>query len=262
MPRYAYSTMLYASLPPAEAVARLVEDGLPVEVSYDNFAAFGGSATEERHVAELLGVASERGWSAVAVHLPYDWMDPARALSEAGVRRLRRWMEVAHKLGARAAVVHTLKIPRGEGALELNARLLRELAREAAERGLTLAVENRMERHLFGSRPEEVLDIVEAVGEGLWVCLDVGHANMNGGLAPFLSALGGRVAVLHVHDNDGRRDLHAPPYTGTVEWSLLETWLLRSGFSGVIVLEVLCGGPPSSCRGVVREVASSPIARL
>jgi len=55
--------------------------------------------------------------------------------------------------------------------------------------------------------------------------LDLGHAHINGNLEESLQALSRHMAAMHVHDNDGVKDLHKPPYTGTIRWSLLENWI-------------------------------------
>lgn len=50
--------------------------------------------------------------------------------------------------------------------------------------------------------------------EVLGVCLDTGHANLvRINFEDFITTLGDRLKVLHIHDNDGISDLHQIPYT-------------------------------------------------
>ena len=50
-------------------------------------------------------------------------------------------------------------------------------------------------------------------------CLDVGHATLLGkDLYRFISILGDRLQVLHVHDNNGLQDEHLFPYMGITNW--------------------------------------------
>ena len=52
--------------------------------------------------------------------------------------------------------------------------------------------------------------------EVLGFCFDTGHANLVGiDFESFITALGHRLKVLHIHDNDGRSDLHQIPFTFT-----------------------------------------------
>ena len=61
-------------------------------------------------------------------------------------------------------------------------------------------------------------------------CLDVGHANMNEGVASAFAILKDRIRSTHLHDNNGHEDSHLWPFHsqgGTIDWS--ETMgLLRS----------------------------------
>ena len=53
-------------------------------------------------------------------------------------------------------------------------------------------------------------------GELLGFWFDTGHANLTGlDFESFLTPLGHRLKVLHIHDNDGVGDLHQIPFTFT-----------------------------------------------
>ena len=57
-------------------------------------------------------------------------------------------------------------------------------------------------------------------GEVLGFCFDTGHANLVGlDFEQFITTLGSRLKVLHIHDNDGISDLHQImfPFTKTRE---------------------------------------------
>lgn len=52
--------------------------------------------------------------------------------------------------------------------------------------------------------------------EVLGFCFDTGHANLLGiDFENFITTLGQRLKVLHIHDNDGIADLHQIPFTFT-----------------------------------------------
>lgn len=82
--------------------------------------------------------------------------------------------------------------------------------------------------------------------EVLGFCFDTGHANLVGlDFEQFIDALGSRLKVLHIHDNDGITDLHQIPYTFTktrenqpsTDWAGLIRGLKRIQFDGVLSFE-------------------------
>ncbi len=77
-------------------------------------------------------------------------------------------------------------------------------------------------------------------------CFDTGHANLVGiDFADFITMLGGRLKVLHIHDNDGSRDMHQIPFTFTcnrenlasTDWEGLVRGLRSIRFDGVLNFE-------------------------
>ena len=53
-------------------------------------------------------------------------------------------------------------------------------------------------------------------------CLDVGHANMNEGVATAFNLVKDRIRSTHLHDNNGHEDSHLWPFQsqgGTIDWS-------------------------------------------
>lgn len=77
-------------------------------------------------------------------------------------------------------------------------------------------------------------------------CFDVGHANLLGkDMYHMIQVLGKRLQVLHLHDNDGIKDLHQMPFTFTKElagdvstdWTGVIKGLQEIAFSGVLSFE-------------------------
>jgi len=259
----AYSTMLYAYLPPLKALERIMGHGLLAELSYDNFAILGGVLAEDKYITELLRASGDLKGHVKAIHMPYDELEPQRALSEPGYRRLSKWLNLARRLEIKLAVIHTLKIDKGcENALRLNLEFLDRIMKVAEESGITVAIENRLERTCYGSSPHDLLAIMKGLSGKVRICLDLGHAHINGNLEGSLQTLGRHIIAMHVHDNDGVRDLHKPPYTGTIRWNFVENWITKMRFGGILIFEVLCKGDIQTCDRLVKEVKSSPIAYI
>lgn len=122
-----------------------------------------------------------------------------------------------------------------------NAEAIAELAGIAAQRGITLMVEN-LDR-LF-SDVDDLRAILDAVPE-VGFHLDIGHANLRLGLgephrlARLLEAFGGRLRHVHVSDNrGGADDLHLPLGAGVIDWKGSIRLLKRAGYDGTVTLEV------------------------
>ena len=49
--------------------------------------------------------------------------------------------------------------------------------------------------------------------------------------------MGKNLRAIHVHDNDGRRDMHTAPFLGTLNYDSLMRGLIHSGFDGYFTLE-------------------------
>lgn len=72
-------------------------------------------------------------------------------------------------------------------------------------------------------------------------CLDIGHAEMfpaDTSAVDLITALGGRLGALHVHDNDRRHDDHTFPYTGKIGWEQVYAALRDVGYGGDLTFEV------------------------
>lgn len=158
-------------------------------------------------------------------------------------------------------VVHGFKLARYLGSEELEWEKTEEfihyLAPMAKEMGITLCIENlynALGNHMVEGPCCDVQKVVERIdrinaqygAEILGFCFDTGHANLIGlDFYDFITCLGNRLKVLHVHDNDGVRDLHQVPFTFTktrentpsTDWDGFVNGLKAIDFKGVINFE-------------------------
>jgi len=104
---------------------------------------------------------------------------------------------------------------------------LEELNLFARARGVEVLLENTPNQL---SSAQRLVQFLQQTHLKLNFCFDVGHANMNGGVAPAFAILKDRIRSTHLHDNNGADDSHLWPFHsagGTIDWS--ETMrLLRS----------------------------------
>jgi sugar phosphate isomerase/epimerase len=101
-----------------------------------------------------------------------------------------------------------------------------------------MTIENMLPHLSLGQTPDLVQLIAQFDGGEFGVCLDTGHANLSGDIYDLPRQIGGRLKVLHVHDNHGDRDDHLPPGRGRIDWAFLMQRLAEQKFEGPLILEL------------------------
>jgi sugar phosphate isomerase/epimerase len=165
----------------------------------------------------------------------------------AAVAEAEQALFVARRIPVRVLVLH-LGVPRtqsapGENTRDSARRSVEELQKLAAPLGVRIAVEvipNELSR--AGSLVhfvEEDLDVPD-VG----ICLDFGHAHMDGDVVESIETVSGHVITTHVHDNRGRSDDHLVPFDGTIDWPGAMTAVQKIGYDQTLLLEIAAHGTP------------------
>lgn len=212
---------------PADLVARAGDAGLAVRSVHG---CWGGQSIRARQV----DLAS---------------LDPSsRAESRDDIRSCLAW---ASSAGAGFLVVHpgglSDRADAGRRRDALVASLV-DLAVAAGDAGVMLCVENMPPGVHPGSSMADLAGIVAEVASPMVaLALDTGHAAIRRDgpadpgldLAATTRAAGRLLATTHVHDNDGRRDLHWPPGFGVVDWDDWVRHLDAIDYRGPIVLECI-----------------------
>lgn len=137
--------------------------------------------------------------------------------------------------------------------LERNVEFFRSLLPVCEKHRVGIAIENLFDSvgrddgrncpRFFASVPEELCELVDALNHPLiGVCWDTGHARvMRLDQRAAIRALGPRLKVLHVQDNDGRNDQHLLPFCAGregVDWDAVTAGLREAGYRGALSLEV------------------------
>lgn len=208
--------------------------------------------------------AKKKGIRINQMHMPYPIFIPN------GKDKLNdyMWNEVAPKsmeicrfLECPNIVIHGFKLSRFWGTEEAEWQKTREfldtILPMAKEYGITVCMENLYESvggHIVEGPGCDVRKNVERIdrinaeygAEVLEFCFDTGHANLVGlDFEKFITTLGSRLKVLHIHDNDGVGDLHQIPYTFTktrenkssTDWEGFVRGLREIHFDGVLNFE-------------------------
>jgi len=167
-------------------------------------------------------------------------------------------MDVAKRFGARAVTFHV----RGSGSArewndENHKAFLRSFAR-LADKGRDIGIPIMLENMLpgrFTAREEELGALVEEFSSNdVGVCIDTGHAQLNGNLAGFVEQFASRAGVLHLQDNSGGNgDEHLIPGKGSILWSDFVTGIKAGGFRGEKVVEVRSIGTLSETLAAIQQ---------
>ena len=212
---------------PTELVARVADAGLTVHSAHG---CWGGQTIRARQV----DLAS---------------LDPTiRAESVADIRACVDWL---HRAGGSFLVVH----PGGlADPADLPARrsvlveTLADLAIVAEGAGVMLCVENMPPGVFPGSKMADLAMVVAEVDSpSVALAMDTGHAYLTAmsgqtndpALEATTQAAGRWLATTHVHDNNGRQDLHWPPGAGGIDWDGWVRHLDAIDYRGPILLECI-----------------------
>ncbi|HOT95258.1 MAG TPA: sugar phosphate isomerase/epimerase family protein [Methanoregulaceae archaeon] len=113
-------------------------------------------------------------------------------------------------------------------------RSLQELKAGASDLSIPFYVENMGDWGYFLLKTPDELPLIEDAG----FALDVGHAHQNHALEGFLQA---RFDHVHLHDNDGTTDAHAPVGEGTIDFAAVMEVVQRNGARPIIEVGTLEG---------------------
>jgi sugar phosphate isomerase/epimerase len=208
--------------------------------------------TSREHVAELADWFRSNTLQAWSMHAP---LYPDREMGRAGApavnllhpeksRRIdamdeiKRALESAEHIPFRNLVVHLGERDDGwsQRSIEYAATALEHLGAFAAPLGVRLLIENLMSAP---TTPEHLLIILEMAHlDHVGICLDLGHAHINVGVADAIATLGNRIASVHVHDNHGLTDEHLWPSDGNINWPVAIEALKKLADAPAAVLEI------------------------
>ena len=204
----------------------------------------------KKYVLEAKNVAEELGFTFVQAHAPaYNPLGGADYDHKGGVLAMTRSIEACGLLGIPNTVTHSgisqdYRYPADRDAyFEANRTFYRSLIPYMEEYGVNVLIENSCEVNMCGCwfpmTAEEMNAFITALGHpGFGACWDIGHAHIQGvNTHDELVTLGKNLKALHIHDNDGRHDLHLQPYAGSFDYDDLMRGIIDSGFEGYFTFE-------------------------
>ena len=159
-------------------------------------------------------------WGRSGPHSVITITEPVKGQRLKAVDEIKRALEIAEVIPFRYLIQHI-----GVGAEEFDPRkfdaafsALEELSLFAGQRGVEILLEN-IPNEL--SSAERLLEFDEITHLGLNFVFDTGHANMHEGVAAAFGRMKARIRSTHLHDNNGKDDIHLFPFLstgGTIDW--------------------------------------------
>lgn len=209
-------------------------------------------------IADLQQWLAEAGLELHGVHAPIgesftggQW-GPALSLASADADRRARAMDEAERalqIGRRipfGVLVAHLGLPRSQqptsadNSRDAARRSIEALQRLAEPLGVQVALEvipNEL------SRPGSLVHFIEEVLEApVGICLDFGHAHMEGDVVEAIETVSEHLITTHVHDNRARTDEHLVPFEGSIDWPAALTAVQKVGYDGTLLLEIAAHG--------------------
>lgn len=184
------------------------------------------------------------------------WYAPQEYARLAGIELVKNRINFTARLGGDAVVMHVYPPTIHPDLAIFNEFLFDQIRRSlddleafALERGVQIALENLID---FSAVEAGVVDTVHAGDNAdllasllaaydpafLTFCFDSGHAILGQKRIEHYAPLFARLSVLHLHDNDGLRDLHLPVYDGVADWERIAALIASSPYDKPISFEL------------------------
>ena len=106
------------------------------------------------------------------------------------------------------------------------------------------------------SRAGSLVHFVEDDLDGVGICLDFGHAHLDGDVVDAIETVSEHLIATHVHDNRGRTDDHLLPFEGTIDWPAALTAVQKVGYDGPFMFEIAPQGSTKDTLARARRRAS------
>jgi sugar phosphate isomerase/epimerase len=170
--------------------------------------------------AKLAEIAPRWGLSIDSIHAPFgstaDITQSEAVLRHSAVVEMKRTIAACNELEVRTAVLH-LNSHRTDSIsdrLQNQKKSIPEILDCAHDNNIRVAIENLPDDNSL-ILLKFVLDTFEDSLLGL--CFDSGHAALHKDSLELLDKYRSRLFAIHLHDNDGKTDLHQLPFEGTTD---------------------------------------------
>jgi sugar phosphate isomerase/epimerase len=224
---------------------------------------YGGNCIFEKPLAEViehyndeLEIIKKNKLKIAQAHAPFPcWVREHPAFLDYAIEAYKRNIEYCDYAGCPFLVIHGVsysfadEVNTPEDIYALNKKLYTSLIPTLLENNVTVCLENLFVSYNSvnyqgccsdASKAAEFIDMLNdlAGSEVFGLCLDTGHANLlHHDFRVIIPQYGKRIKCLHIHDNNGSKDQHRAPGTGTINWDFFCTALREAGYEGDLSFE-------------------------
>jgi sugar phosphate isomerase/epimerase len=250
---YAISSWTYEKTGLYEALEDIVRHGFTTTELWGDTVHFDPRARLNRKLIKqwLKGL----GLNVHSVHSPFrnfTGFTPSEEFRQYRQQLWRRTIDDCSEFAVPIMVVHGLdrhEYNYTSGEVQIIRDSLGDLCEYGAQRGVMIALENipgsGQNSNEIRCRLED--HVKNYSGLGLKYCLDIGHAVLNGAdMCKEIDAAGKDLVTFHIHNNNGRGDIHDLPNQGVIDWPTVRKYIREKGYTGQFVLEIFGGNDPFS----------------
>lgn len=162
---------------------------------------------------------------------------PVKSFREIAILEAKRYFEVFSKLNVKYVTIHA-NWPPGmfstKEGIKFQIETLKKLVEEAKKYNINLIYEP------IDTWQDDIKSVSEILKKvpNLYLHIDIGHVNLFGRKPEqFIKKFHNKLKHIHLHDNNGEKDLHIPMGTGNINWENLIK-ILKKYYSGTITLEI------------------------
>lgn len=208
------------------------------------------------HYSYELSVIKENGLEITQAHAPFSGaLRKNPAVLDYAIGVYKRMIEFCAYAECKNLIIHGLPWDLSEKNLtyddihNMNMKMYSSLIPELQKCNVTVCLENLFTNHNSVNYQGHCSDSNQGINdidylnrlagkECFGFCFDTGHANLlHQDQRVMLMQYGSRVKALHIHDNDGKDDLHQSPLTGRIDWNNFCEGLKLAGYKGDLSFE-------------------------
>ncbi|MBR0462995.1 MAG: sugar phosphate isomerase/epimerase [Clostridia bacterium] len=239
------------------------------EITTGEFSGFFDQSMDDilKATAPYKEAAEKYGVTFAQAHAPFPtYVKDKPQTNERVLDALKKCVEICAYVGCPHLIVHPAFCPYEdrldpETEWDINIKMYSALIPVLKKCHVTCCLENMFTGHKgkiyeaicsdFNEAAAYIDELNDLAGEDCFgFCLDTGHALLLGhDIYTAIMQVGERIKALHIHDNDGRDDLHIAPYTGILDWNRFIAGMRDSGFRGVLSFETF-----NACNKVDQEL--------
>jgi sugar phosphate isomerase/epimerase len=160
---------------------------------------------------------SDNVWGRSGPQSVIDITETTKARRMSMVDEVKRALEIADVIPFRYLIQHfgVSRQEFDERRIDSAFSSLEEIKVFAGQRGVQVLLENTPNEHSSAERLNHFLGQTHL---DLGYCFDIGHAHIGQGVEHEFDLMKERIRSTHVHDNNGREDLHLYPLKGNIDW--------------------------------------------